>query len=188
MDLFKENRLQRIMDLLREKHALTTADLRQILGVSSMTIHRDLNELAEAGLVERVHGGVLLAGARGSPTICVHCGKETNPRTSFVIHLNDGEVLHACCAHCGLRLLDSHQDAVSGLAADFLYGTMSNVKAAAYLVHSDLSVCCTPSAIVFGHREDALRMQAGFGGLVLDLDEAVTALREEMDLQQHQDH
>jgi len=185
MDLLKENRQHQIMALLREKKALTSADLRQILGVSSMTVHRDLSELAAAGLVERVHGGVLLAGARDSKVPCAHCGKELNPRTSFVIHLANGETLQACCAHCGLRLLDSHSDAVSGLAADFLHGTMSNVKTAAYLVHANLSVCCTPSAIVFASREDAVRMQAGFGGKVLDLGDALAELRHEMDLHPH---
>lgn len=182
MDLLKENRLQRIMALLREKKALTTADLRQMLGVSSMTIHRDLSELSEAGLVERVHGGVLLVGAHAPVTVCAHCGNDLNPRTAFVIHLAGGEILQACCAHCGLRLLDSHPDAVSGLTADFLYGTMSNVKSAAYLVHSDLSVCCMPSAIAFTRREDAVRMQAGFGGKVLDLEQSLEALRHEMSL------
>lgn len=182
MDLLKENRLQRITALLREKKALSTAELRQILGVSSMTIHRDLNELARTGQVERVHGGVLLTGAREPGPVCAYCGKNLNPRTAFVVHLTGGDNLQACCAHCGLRLLDSHADAISGLAADFLYGTMTNVKSAAYLVHSDLSVCCTPSAIAFARREDALRMQAGFGGKVLDMEQALDALRHEMNL------
>ncbi len=185
MDQLKEDRLQKIMNLLREKGASTTSDLREKLGVSPMTIHRDLSTLAESGLVERVHGGVLLAGANDRQLRCAHCGKDLDPRTAFVIHLSSGEVEQACCAHCGLRLLDSHPDANSGLAADFLQGTMVNVKEAAFLVHPDLSVCCTPSVFVFAQREDAVRMQAGFGGLVLDLDEALAALRQEMQLHSH---
>ncbi len=185
MDQLKENRLQKIMDLLREKGALTTTDLRERLGVSPMTIHRDLGTLADSGLVERVHGGVLLAGANGRQPRCAHCGKDVNPRTAFVIHLSNGGVDLACCAHCGLLLLDLHPDADSGLAADFLQGTMTNVKEAIYLVNPDLSVCCTPSVLVFARREDALRMQAGFGGQVLDLEQALAALRQEMQLHTH---
>jgi DeoR/GlpR family transcriptional regulator of sugar metabolism len=182
MDLFKETRLQKIMELLRERRALTTADLRQLLGVSSMTIHRDLSELAGAGLVERVHGGVLLAGAAQSNSTCAHCGKDVNPRTAFVLHLKDGQALQACCPHCGLRLLDSHPDAVSGMAVDFLHGTMSNIKTAAFLLHPDLVVCCAPSVFVFARREEAERMQAGFGGRVLDLPLALEEIRREMHL------
>ncbi len=185
MEVFKEHRQQKILDLLREKRALTTADLRQLLGVSAMTVHRDLSDLAEAGLVERVHGGVLLAGARGSGSVCAHCGKETNPRTAFIIHLKNGQALQACCAHCGLSLIDLHPEVVSGLTADFLHGTMTNVKTATYLLHADLSVCCTPSALSFASREEAARLQAGFGGKVLELSEALHELRQEMQLSPH---
>ncbi len=185
MDLLRVTRLQKIMDLLRERRAVTTADLRQLLGVSSMTIHRDLSELAEAGLVERVHGGVLLAGAARSSPTCAHCGKDVNPRTAFVIHLKDGQALQACCPHCGLRLLDSHPDAVSAMAADFLHGTMTNIKSAAYLLHAGLVVCCAPSAFVFADRDEAVRMQAGFGGEVFDLTAALSEIRREMSLHPH---
>lgn len=185
MDLFKETRLQKIMDILRERGALTTADLRQILGVSSMTVHRDLDELAKAGLVERVHGGVLLAGEKRSNGVCAYCGKEVNPRTAFVLHLKDGQIIQACCPHCGLRLIDLHPDAVSGMAADFLHGTTSNLKTAAFLLQADLVVCCAPSVFVFASREEAERMQTGFGGKVLDLPQALADLREEMHLERH---
>ncbi len=185
MDLLKETRLQKIMDLLRERRALTTADLRQILGVSSMTVHRDLNELTRAGLVERVHGGVLLAGAERSNTACAYCGKDIHPRTAFVIHFKDGRIIQACCPHCGLRLLDLHPDAVSGMAADFLHGTMSNVKTAVFLLHPNLVTCCAPSAFVFADRNEAERMQTGFGGKVLGLSQALSELRQEMHLHSH---
>lgn len=184
-DLFKETRLEKIMELLRERRSLTTADLRRLLGVSSMTVQRDLSRLAEAGLVERVHGGVLLAGAARSNTACAYCGKDVNPRTAFVLHLKDGQALQACCPHCGLRLLDSHPDAVSGMAADFLHGTMTNIKTAYFLLQADLTVCCAPSAFVFARRDEAERMQAGFGGKVVDLTQALEDLRQEMHLHHH---
>jgi DeoR/GlpR family transcriptional regulator of sugar metabolism len=52
-------RQQRILDeLARERQVIATA-LSKLLGVSEDTIRRDLRELADAGLLRRVHGGAL---------------------------------------------------------------------------------------------------------------------------------
>jgi DeoR/GlpR family transcriptional regulator of sugar metabolism len=46
-----------ILDLVRQVGAVRVADLVRDLEVSDMTVRRDLEALAEQGLVERVHGG-----------------------------------------------------------------------------------------------------------------------------------
>jgi DeoR/GlpR family transcriptional regulator of sugar metabolism len=58
--MLAEQRQAHILELLRRSGAVRVADLVQDLGVSDMTIRRDLGVLAEAGLVQKVHGGATL--------------------------------------------------------------------------------------------------------------------------------
>ncbi len=48
-----------IYQLLRAKRRLSVAELQALLGVSDMTIRRCLNEMADDGLLRRVHGGAV---------------------------------------------------------------------------------------------------------------------------------
>lgn len=57
--MLKEERQQAIINLLRRDGKVLAADLITRLNVSEDTIRRDLNELAEAGILQRVHGGAL---------------------------------------------------------------------------------------------------------------------------------
>ena len=50
-----------IVDWLREKGRVTVEDLAAHFGVTPQTIRRDLNELSDAQLVVRVHGGAMVA-------------------------------------------------------------------------------------------------------------------------------
>ncbi len=52
-----ESRRAEIVNTVREHGHARVDDLAQRLGVSIMTIHRDLDALAEEGLIERVRGG-----------------------------------------------------------------------------------------------------------------------------------
>jgi DNA-binding LacI/PurR family transcriptional regulator len=53
-------RRERIMDQLRVAGAVRVANLAREFGVSELTIRRDIGELADRGLVTRVHGGATL--------------------------------------------------------------------------------------------------------------------------------
>ncbi len=64
MDLPAERR-QRILQMLEVQGSLRTTDLRKALGVSVATIRRDLEAMAQQGVVARTHGGALLR-ARGT--------------------------------------------------------------------------------------------------------------------------
>ena len=57
--MLKEERQQAIIDLLRQDGKVLVADLLTRLKSSEDTIRRDLNDLAEAGILQRVHGGAL---------------------------------------------------------------------------------------------------------------------------------
>ena len=54
-----------ILERVREQGAVRVSDLVRALGVSDMTILRDLELLQERGLIEKVHGGA--AAIEGSP-------------------------------------------------------------------------------------------------------------------------
>src|SRR4030067_724338 len=58
-------RRRRILELLRERGAVRASDLVPELGVSEVTVRRDLEALARRGLLERSHGGATLPG--GAP-------------------------------------------------------------------------------------------------------------------------
>jgi DeoR/GlpR family transcriptional regulator of sugar metabolism len=55
-----------ILRAVRADGSARVSDLTQRLGVSDMTIRRDLEVLARAGLIEKVHGGAVLPGAPSS--------------------------------------------------------------------------------------------------------------------------
>jgi DeoR family fructose operon transcriptional repressor len=54
-------RHRRIGELLRERRAVRVSTLSDLLGVSEVTIRRDLEDLERRGLLERTHGGAILA-------------------------------------------------------------------------------------------------------------------------------
>src|SRR5208282_3585616 len=55
-----------ILQAVRSDGSARVSDLTQRLGVSDMTIRRDLEVLARDGLVEKVHGGAVLPGTPSS--------------------------------------------------------------------------------------------------------------------------
>lgn len=62
------DRHQRIIALLRERAAVSCRDLRGLFGVTAMTVWRDLRELEELGLLQRVRGGArAVTGSAGEP-------------------------------------------------------------------------------------------------------------------------
>ena len=61
MTLLPIERQERILELLEHHQKLLTHELSEKLNTSAATIRRDLNELAEKGLVARTHGGIVKA-------------------------------------------------------------------------------------------------------------------------------
>ena len=64
--MLTEERRQLILERLRNDGKVVAAELSSALDVSPDTVRRDLRDLAEAGLLRRVHGGALppAVGAR----------------------------------------------------------------------------------------------------------------------------
>lgn len=62
--LLPAERRQRILKTIRADTAIRAVTLSKALGVSTMTIRRDLDLLEKKGLVERAHGGAVLRRVR----------------------------------------------------------------------------------------------------------------------------
>ncbi|OUD09589.1 DeoR family transcriptional regulator [Marivivens niveibacter] len=56
----RDDRRQAIMDLLVQAGAVDLDDLAQRFDVSKMTIHRDLDDLEESGLLRKIRGGATI--------------------------------------------------------------------------------------------------------------------------------
>ena len=62
--MLASQRQARIVDEIRRGGGVRVSDLTELLGVSDMTIRRDLEVLARAGVLHKVHGGAVLANSR----------------------------------------------------------------------------------------------------------------------------
>ena len=60
--MLKEERQQKILEILDEEQKIIASDLSQRLQVSEDTIRRDLKELDQQKLIRRVHSGALKIG------------------------------------------------------------------------------------------------------------------------------
>ena len=171
-DEIPSERQAQIVAWLKEENRLTIKQLVAQYGVSGMTIHRDLDRLVADGMVEKVHGGVVLSSTTtpmiGETAVCHLCSGGVMERTVFTVMRQNGEKLCACCPHCGILLLEQVEDVSSALTSDFLHGRRINVYQAFFVVGSEVRVCCLPSTICFATRAEAEKFQHGFGGEVLD--------------------
>lgn len=55
-----EDRRERLLEHLRSRDGATVEELAELLGVSKMTVHRDLDRLADLRLIRKIRGGATL--------------------------------------------------------------------------------------------------------------------------------
>jgi DeoR family transcriptional regulator, copper-sensing transcriptional repressor len=178
------DRQNRIIELLAEQGSVQVDELMRLLGVSKMTVHRDLDALEIDGRLRKVHGGAALVDVTPSKE-CTFCHGAIPPdsRSKVTLHMADGKQQHACCAHCGLLALPALGMLVTSvLVTDFLYGRAVNARSATYVVNPGLNICCAPTTLAFQAQSDAERFQQGFGGQVLNFNAALAVLQGEMAL------
>ncbi len=171
------DREKKILEILQKQGSASIQELVGVFGVSSMTIHRELDKLAEAGIVQKKHGGVVLAThPAGNLNQCAMCGKPISERTVFIVRPESGNQKRTCCPHCGLMLQSHAKDTPQSLTADYLRGHIISADQAVYVLGSDLTVCCVPGVLSFGSRQDAEKFQKGFGGIIGNMEEAIEYL------------
>jgi len=172
------DREKKIVEILQKQGSASIQQLMEVFGVSNMTIHRELDKLAKAGIIQKKHGGVLLVTQSPAENAnqCAMCNKPILERIVFIVRLESGEQKRTCCAHCGLMLQSETKSALQSLTADYLYGHMISANQAMYVLGSELAICCVPSVLSFGSRQDAEKFQNGFGGTIADIEEALQYL------------
>lgn len=172
------DREKKMLELLQKQGSASIQALVEAFDVSTMTIHRDLNKLAETGQIKKKHGGVVLADKSSvvNEYLCAMCNKPASERTVFIVQFENGDQKHACCAHCGLMIQSQSKNAWQSLTADYLHGHMVSANQAIYIVGGELHICCVPSILSFGSRQEAEKFQKGFGGSLVNMEGAIRHL------------
>ncbi len=177
-------RQRHILELLDTRQLLTVQELAAELGVSVMTVHRDLNKLAAGNRLVKTRGGVALPSQMpanaGAPTTCAMCHRPVPERSAVILQTPRLGRQHACCPHCGLALLERQTSVDLMLVTDFLYCQMVSASEAIYLVGSDVTSCCKPGVLAFAGRDAAERFQRGFGGEIMSLTQVHNHLHNSM--------
>lgn len=115
-----QDRQTLILDIARTEGRVAVEDLAQRFGVTLQTIRRDLTDLAEAGLLDRVHGGAV------AKTGVVNIGYDQRRR------MNEGAkaaIARACAAE-----IPNNSSVILNL------GTTTEAVARALLTHQNITV------------------------------------------------
>jgi DeoR family transcriptional regulator, copper-sensing transcriptional repressor len=175
-------RRERIEALIRSNKTMKIAELSHELGVSEMTIHRDLKPLVEEGIIIKTFGGVSLVRSEAkdvaSANECVYCRKVINERLAYRLILTNREMEVACCAHCGLlRQQQLGNQVFQAICYDFLRNTTISSHEAWFVTDTTLKMgCCKPQVLPFEHRYQAEQFVKGFEGQIHTFQEVLNAL------------
>ncbi|MFG3613358.1 DeoR family transcriptional regulator [Rummeliibacillus stabekisii] len=165
-------RQQLIRDMILYRHNLKISELSQTLGVSEMTVHRDIKPLVEEGFIMKTYGGITLVRDQSPQHVedddCVYCHRKCDERLVYRIILSNGKRENACCSHCGiLRHLQLGDEVAQAICTDFLTGTTISAHLAWFVIDTTVHIrCCQPQVLVFETEEFAQNFVKGFGGRV----------------------
>ncbi|MEZ2444422.1 DeoR/GlpR family DNA-binding transcription regulator [Chitinophaga sp. RCC_12] len=102
-------RKQKILALLHAKGEVATGELAQTLGISEITIRRDLNQLSDDGLLYRTHGGAIPVTEPDSPFEFVNKAAANQAAKDKICRkaaaeINDGDIIFMDCGSTVFRL------------------------------------------------------------------------------------
>jgi len=176
-------RQQQILDWLEKEGPLKVSAISSRLGISEMTVYRDIQSLVEEQKVEKTSNGVALKTVVSTAAdTCSYCFKKADTRLAFQLIKTNHQVEQACCAHCGLlRYRDIADEVAYIIGKDYLTDTTFNAKTGTFLMNAEIKLhCCEPQLIPFANSNQATRFQLGFGGESYPFEEAVESLAKEM--------
>lgn len=134
----RDERRQAIMDILVEDRAVDLDDLADRFAVSKMTIHRDLDDLEQAGLLRKVRGGATIEAG-------------TQFESDFRIRELQDSSAKSRMAHVALDLVEP------GMSVMVNDGSMASLLGARLADKAPLTVI-TNNAAVLDHLKDAPRV------------------------------
>lgn len=176
-----------IRELILEHSNLKISELSKELGVSEMTIHRDLKPLIDNGMVIKTFGGISLAQESSAKTdlsknVCVFCHRRIEERLAYQLILDDNSIEMACCAHCGLlRHRQLYEKVPHAMCHDFFIQTTVSAPTAWYVMDTSVHIgCCQPQVLTFAWREQADQFVYGFGGKVYSFQQAMEVVFQKM--------
>ncbi|WP_281241013.1 DeoR family transcriptional regulator [Natribacillus halophilus] len=176
-------RKEAIMEWLNKEKTLRIATLSYRLGVSEMTVYRDIKPLMEKRDIIRITGGIVLRESEPTPGHCVYCMKKNNSIHQAQMLYDDQKIEYFCCPHCALLHYHNQgeEKADQFICQDFLKGTTISGKNAFYLLGADeILGCCSPQVLAFEKKEHAMKFSEGFGGNVFSFQAAVREIHRQM--------
>ncbi|MCH1627908.1 DeoR family transcriptional regulator [Ferdinandcohnia quinoae] len=182
-------RQNKIREWIKTENTLKVSEISKRLGVSEMTIYRDVKPLVEEGLVLKTSGGITLTTTPEhiqNKNNCTYCHKPIHSGMAYRLILNNEQIETTCCPHCGLlRHKQLGDKVVQAICSDFLRHTTISALHASYVLDTSLHVeCCQPQVLVFEYQEHAKKFIKGFGGSVYTFSEAMTKVDQKMNGQE----
>jgi DeoR/GlpR family transcriptional regulator of sugar metabolism len=104
----KEERHQRIVEMVRQNRQATIAELSRAFEVSDVTIRRDLRELAALGVLRRAHGGAIAA-------------VPAPPEPPVVQRMTQSETCKACIGRAAASLVSDGESVFIGSGSTTAY-------------------------------------------------------------------
>lgn len=112
---------------------------------------------------------------------CSMCGMNLGEylHVRFAIATDNGKEMAYCGVQCGLvtSILMGADNVKSMWATDFITGKPVNAKDAWYVFKSSVITDMSPGLVAFKEKEHAEKFQKGFGGDLLDYENAVATLK-----------
>ncbi|WP_297836941.1 DeoR/GlpR family DNA-binding transcription regulator [uncultured Roseibium sp.] len=142
----REERRQAIMDLLVEHREVDLDDLAERFAVSKMTIHRDLDELEQAGVLRKVRGGATADSG-------------TQFESDFRIRARQDAAAKERMARAALELIEP------GMTVMINDGSMAAVLGSMLPEKRPLTVITNNAAILDGLRDEPGITLLGLGGV-----------------------
>lgn len=182
-------RQRKIKELVEQNKTVKISWLSEELGVSEMTVHRDIKPLIDQGIIVKTFGGISLLENDGHKSekktdnnLCVLCHRNVMDRLAYRLILEDGEIENACCAHCGLlRQQQLGERVVQAICYDFLRQTTISTSSAFYVLGTTLNMgCCQPQVLTFELSEHAQQFVKGFAGTVHSFQDALLIVTDQM--------
>jgi len=184
-------RKSKIKELIQVRNTMKISELSKAIGVSEMTIHRDIKPLIEEGIIIKTFGGISRIPKENNIDTegnrCEFCNGQLSNQMVYRIILTDGSMVTTCCAHCGLLKYNQLEGKVThALCRDLILQTTISAHHAWYVLDTSIHVgCCEPQVLTFEKKEHAEKFVKGFGGNMYGFVEAKTMIHEKMNSCHH---